>query len=232
MNQGVNNMDIEMNYIEIGQGKPLILLHGNGESLEYFRHQIPYFSKRYRTIALDTRGHGKSPAGTKPISLDQFAEDLCGFMNEHGIDKAHILGFSDGGNIALKFALKYPERIDKLVLNGANIATSGVKPSTQRFVEMSYRFVSKFAARSPKAKLKADILGLMVDEPNITPAQLNGVDMPTLVIVGTRDMIEESHTRLIYESLPNAELAVIKGSHFIANKNPDEFNRRVEAFLG
>lgn len=224
-------MDIQLNYQEKGRGKPLILLHGNGESLAYFRHQINWFSKSYRTIALDTRGHGGSPAGTMPISLDQFAEDLCGFMDGHNIEKAHILGFSDGANIALKFALKYPARIDKLVLNGANITTAGVKPSTQRFVEMSYRFVSRFAASFPAAKQKADILKLMVDEPNITPEQLHDIRIPTLVIAGSRDMIKESHTRLIYQSLPDAQLALIQGDHFIARKNPRAFNQRVQAFL-
>ena len=103
-------MEINLNYLEKGTGFPLILLHGNGESLEYFEHQIAYFSKNYRVIALDTRGHGKSPRGEAPFSIRQFAEDLKGFMDQKEIEKAHILGFSDGGNIALTFALKYPGR--------------------------------------------------------------------------------------------------------------------------
>ena len=105
-------LDIQLHYIEQGQGRPLILLHGNGEDNSYFVHQIDYFSKDYRVIAIDTRGHGKSPRGEKPFTIKQFAEDLHDFMDEKGIEKAILLGFSDGGNIALEFALKYPERID------------------------------------------------------------------------------------------------------------------------
>lgn len=124
-------MDIKLYYTEEGSGTPLILLHGNGEDGSYFVHQIKYFKNRYRVIALDTRGHGQSPRGEKPFTIRQFAEDLHDFMDEKGIGKAHILGFSDGGNIALVFALKYPERVAHLVLNGANLDASGVKPSTQ-----------------------------------------------------------------------------------------------------
>ena len=72
--------DIQLNYIEQGQGQPLILLHGNGEDTTYFEHQIPYFSKSYRIIAIDTRGHGKSPRGERPFTIVQFAEDLHEFI--------------------------------------------------------------------------------------------------------------------------------------------------------
>ena len=101
-------MDVSLHYIEQGTGFPLLLLHGNGESSEYFIHQISFFSKKYRVIALDTRGHGSSPRGERPFTIGQFAEDLCGFMQEHGISRAHILGFSDGGNIALRFIFSRP----------------------------------------------------------------------------------------------------------------------------
>ena len=101
-------MDIRLYYEKAGDGEPLILLHGNGEDGTYFKHQMEYFSKDYRVIAIDTRGHGKSPRGEKPFTIRQFAEDLNGFMEEQGMEKAHLLGFSDGGNIALAFALRYP----------------------------------------------------------------------------------------------------------------------------
>ena len=79
-------MDIRHAYIEKGSGEPLIMLHGNGESKEYFEHQIPYFAKAYRVIAPDTRGHGETPKGTKPFRIWQFAEDLKDFMDEKGYD--------------------------------------------------------------------------------------------------------------------------------------------------
>ena len=98
-------MDIQLNFIEQGQGQPMVFLHGNGEDSSYFVHQISHFSKKYCIIAIDTRGHGQSPRGDKPFTIKQFAEDLNDFLNENGIAKAIILGFSDGGNIALEFAM-------------------------------------------------------------------------------------------------------------------------------
>jgi len=224
-------MEITLHYTEKGMGAPLILLHGNGESLEYFEKQIPYFSAKYRVIAVDTRGHGKSPRGKAPFTIRQFAEDLHDFMDEHSIDKAHILGFSDGGNIALAFALKYPERVDRLILNGANLDASGVRTSVQLPIELGYRIASLFAKKSPEARKNAEMLGLMVNDPNIRPSELNALGIKTLVIAGKKDMIKEAHTRLIYENLPEAELVILPGDHFIANKNAEEFNAAVERFL-
>ena len=223
--------DIQLHYIEQGQGQPLILLHGNGEEHGYFEHQIDHFSKAYRVIALDTRGHGRSPRGEKPFTIEQFAEDLHDFMDEKVIAKAHILGFSDGGNIALTFALKYPERVEKLVLNGANLFPSGVKPFYQWPIEIGYRIAKLFSKKSEQARHNADLLGLMVNEPHIEPSDLARLTMPVLVIAGTKDMIKESHTRLIYKSLPDAQMNIIEGDHFVANKNAAAFNRVVEHFL-
>lgn len=224
-------MDIKLYYREKGTGEPLILLHGNGENGEYFVHQMEYFSKRYRVIAVDTRGHGLSPRGGGPFTIRQFAEDLCSFMEENHIESANLLGFSDGANIAMIFAMKYPERVKKLILNGGNLNAKGVKPSVQIPIEIGYKMASMFAKKSPQAMRNAEMLRLMVKDPDIDPAELAAVRLPALVIAGTGDMIKQSHTELIYKSLPDARLAIIEGNHFIANKNAKEFNARVEEFL-
>lgn len=248
-------MDIALYYTEQGTGTPLILLHGNGEDSSYFVHQIEYFKDRYRVIAIDTRGHGRSPRGEKPFTIRQFAEDLHDFMDEKDIAKAHILGFSDGGNIALVFALKYPERVDHLVLNGANLDGTGVKPSTQIPIVFGYRIASAFAALGKvlsaeksgkkgqgvsfdeKARKNAEMLGLMVNDPNIRQEELSEnkdpdfINMKKLVIAGDKDMIKDEHTRLIYASLPNAKIRVLHGTHFIAKEEYREFNRAVNNFL-
>ena len=223
--------DISLHFVEKGLGKPLILLHGNGEDGSYFEYQIDCFSANYRVIAIDTRGHGQTPRGEKPFTIVQFAEDLHDFMDESGIDQALLLGFSDGGNIALTFALKYPERVEKLILNGANLFPSGVKARYQWPIEIGYHIAKFFAKKSEKAKLNAEMLGLMVNEPHIDPVELARLTMPVLVVAGTKDMIKETHTRLIYKSLPNAQLSIIEGNHFVANKNPDAFNKVVADFL-
>ena len=223
--------DIEQHYVEKGEGEPLVLLHGNGEDCGYFKRQIDVFAEHYHVYAPDTRGHGQSPRGFAPFTIRQFADDLAGFMDARGIWKAHVLGFSDGGNIATAFALKYPDRVDSLILNGANLDPSGVKRSTQLPIELGYKTALKSAEKSESARRRAELLGLMVNEPYVRPGELAAIRSRTLVIAGTNDVIKEEHTRLIAESIPDSELVFIKGDHFIARRRPEEFNRAVLDFL-
>ena len=231
MNEGILGMDIKHHFIEKGEGAPLILLHGNGENCDYFVGQIDAFAQYFHVYALDTRGHGKTPRGEAPFTIRQFADDLLGFLDERGLDKANILGFSDGGNIAMVFAMKYPNRVDRLILDGANLDARGVKPSIQIPIEIGYRFARLFARKSEEAARHAEMLGLMVNDPNVSPEELEKIQSKTLVMAGTRDMIKEKHTRLIASHIPDARLVFIDGDHFIANKCPDEFNRAVLDFL-
>ena len=224
-------MDIKHFFIEKGTGTPLILLHGNGENSDYFKGQIDAFAGLFHVYALDTRGHGRTLRGEAPFTIRQFADDLLGFMDEHRIAKAHLLGFSDGANIAMVFAIRHPDRVDRLILNGANLNAGGVKRSVQIPIELGYRIARCFSGRSESAGRNAEMLGLMVNDPNVSPAELAGIRAKTLVIAGTRDMIKEAHTRLIAESIPDAELVFVKGDHFIANRHPAEFNRAVLDFL-
>lgn len=224
-------MDVSLYYKEKGNGTPLILLHGNGENGDYFRHQIEYFSESYRVIAVDTRGHGQSPRGTAPFTMEQFAKDLNGLMEKLGIPKAIILGFSDGANIAMKFALKYPEKVQALILNGGNLNTKGVKRRIQIPIEIGYKITKVFANKSEEAKKHMELLGLMVHEPNIKPEELHAIKIPTLVIAGTGDMIKTAHTEEIAKNISGAEMVIINGDHFIADKSPEEFNKRVHEFV-
>ncbi len=224
-------MDINLYFEESGAGTPFVLLHGNGENGTYFRNQIEYFSKVYRVIAVDTRGHGKSPRGGAPFTIEQFAEDLNFFFECNEIQRAVLLGFSDGANIAMRFALKYGSKLSALILNGGNLNPSGVKHSVQIPIEIGYRVALRSAHKSPEAERKAELLGLMVNEPNTDKSELAAITVPTLVIAGTRDMIKKKHTQTIADGISGAELRLIDGDHFIAAKNPAGFNLAVEDFL-
>ncbi len=224
-------MDIVLYHQEKGDKEPFILLHGNGEDGSYFKNQIDYFCGMYRVIALDTRGHGRSPRGTALFTIEQFSQDLYDFMTGLEISSAVILGFSDGANIAMRFAMKYPGKVKALILNGGNLNPKGVKRTIQIPIEIGYKIARRFASRSPSAKKNAEMLGLMVNEPNIELNELSKITAPTLVICGKSDMIKESHTKEIAENIPNARLSIIKGDHFIANKRYVAFNKEVEGFL-
>lgn len=224
-------MDIDHFFIEKGQGEALILLHGNGENCDYFQGQTDEFARFFHVYAIDTRGHGKTPRGNAPFTIRQFADDLLDFMDAHQIGKAHLLGFSDGGNIAMIFAMKHPDRVNRLILNGANLDAKGVKSSVQIPIEIGYRIARIFARISQAAKLNAEMLGLMVNDPNVPSEELVKIQAKTLVIAGTKDMIKDEHTRLIAQSIPDAQLVILEGNHFIANKCPQAFNDAVLKFL-
>ena len=215
-------MDIEHFYVEQGQGEPLILLHGNGEDRSYFRHQIEDLQDIRHVYALDTRGHGQSPRGTAPFNLDQFARDLEKFMDQNGIEQADLLGFSDGANIALTFALKHPDRVTKLILAGGNLNPEGMNPKDLQEIQEEYETVTGF---------QKELLSLMVNEPHIQPDELKKLTMPVLVTAGSEDVILEEHTRLMAEATPDSRLVILPGSHWNAAESPEAFNRMVRAFL-
>ena len=224
-------MSFSLNFTEKGYGAPLILLHGNGESSGYFVNQIDRFANEYRVIAVDTRGHGASPRGNKPFTLETFADDLKNLLDSLNIEKANILGFSDGGNIAVIFALKYPERVNSLVLNGANLFPSGLKSSFLIPVKVLFAVFTLLSHFSRRAKRRSELLYLMAKQPNIQPERLSSIKCPVLVIAGTQDVIKEKHTKLIAASLPDSSLCFLKGGHSIAKTNSVEFNSAVEKFL-
>ena len=152
-------------------------------------------------------------------------------MEEKGIERADILGFSDGGNTALVFALQYPQKVRKLILNGANLYPSGMKTLIVLPIWAGYGAASLFAPISSKAKKQKELLGLMVKDPYIRPEDLSRISSKTLVLVGKNDMIRHRHSLLIAKSIPGAKFVCIRGDHFIAAKNPEAFNRVVERFL-
>lgn len=221
---------VKLYYEEKGMGQPMVLLHGNGEDSSYFKNQIEYFSKKYRVIAVDTRGHGKSERGTASFTLRQFARDLKQFLDEMGLRRIILLGFSDGGNIALIFTILHPQYVDRLILNGANLTPSGMKAGVIGSIYCSYLKECLTAAKGDKKK--KELLQLMLREPHIRPIYLKSMRKPVLVIAGTRDMIRRSHTKKIHRLIPGSQLCLINGTHFIASENSREFNQNVDWFLG
>lgn len=214
------------------QAPTLILLHGNGENHTYFIKQIPAFSPHFRLVLMDTRGQGQSTGGDGELNFSVFAADLLALMDHLQIAKAHLLGFSDGGNLALTFALAHPERVQSLILNGANLEPGGVKLSTQLPIVLGYGCCRLLSPFSHKARQNGALLGLMVNHPHIPPQALAALTMPALVIVGERDMIRDRHSQLIARSLPNAQFVRIPGGdHFCAAKCPEVFNHAVLSFL-
>lgn len=221
----------EIFYYEKGEGEPLILLHGNGEDSSIFNKFAERFSKKFRVIAIDTRGHGKTPKGDGPFSLYQFAEDLNDFMDYHKIEKANILGFSDGGNIAMIFAEKYPEKVIKLILNGANSKPSGMKTIVHLGMWAVYFISFVLSAFSEKYANIKELYRIMLYEPHISAEELGRISAPALVLAGTEDMIKESESKFISRNIPDSKLVYVLGGHFILKDNFKDYCYAVDKFL-
>ena len=224
-------MAFSLTYSQTGEGSALVLLHGNGEDRHYFDAQVPVLAQHFCVFAVDTRGHGQSPRGDAPFTLQQFAQDLAALMDSLALPQADVLGFSDGGNIALLFALQYPQRVRRLIIDGANLYPLGMKFPFWLAIWAAYAKACVKAWFDPGAKRSREMLALMARQPHIPPKALAKLTMPALVISGTRDMIRSRHTRLIARSLGNAQLLWLAGSHFVAMEDPAAFNQAALAFL-
>ena len=210
----------------------LVLLHGNGEDLHIFDPQIDYFSQYYRTITIDTRGHGQSTRGTAPLHFYTFANDLLATLDALKIDRAHIVGFSDGANTALHAALSAPERISSMVLIGANCNPQGLRSIPRLQILLAYACLRVASLFSAKIRKRTEIWGLMVFQPKLTIEELLKITIPTLVVTGEKDMVSQRHNDAISRAIAGSKQLVIpNGEHFWIFKKPEEFKQCVMKFL-
>ncbi|MET0570713.1 MAG: alpha/beta fold hydrolase [Pedobacter agri] len=225
--------DGEIYYEIYGKGRPLILLHGNSESISSFRNQIGPLSEHYQIIAMDTRGHGNSTNRNKAsYSYRLFADDLKAVMDSIHIQKASLLGWSDGGNIAIEFALKNPGKIDKMVLMGANIfpGTKAIREDIVRMFEKRRDSLMNFQDAGSNNRLR--LTQLVLQEPQLNADDLDRISVPTLILAGESDVIKTEHTMLIHSLIKSSRVKIIAGEgHYLPLKNPSLFNKIVLDFL-
>ena len=210
----------------------LVWLHGNGENLHVFDPLIHYFLPYYRVIAIDTRGHGQSTRGTASFNFYTFAADLIAVLDELLIDKAHIVGFSDGAITAIHAALTAPERISSIMLLGANYHSNGLRLITRLQIRVAYACLSVASLFSAKMRRRKEIWGLMLHQPSLTLEELSRITVPTLVITGENDMVSEYHSNELSSAIVSSRRLIIpNGDHFWMVKNPDTLNWCVMDFL-
>jgi pimeloyl-ACP methyl ester carboxylesterase len=228
-------------YEEHGSGDPLLLLHGGLADASGFALQTPAFAERYRVIVADRRGHGQTPDVEGPISYDLMADDTIAFMDALGTGPGHLVGWSDGGDVGLIVAIKRPDLVRKLVLMGANFSADGLtpeaaaafRPDSDTSIVPVMRDMWEAAAVDPD-RFEA-VLDKMMHcwfDYAIPPAELARIAAPTLVMVGDDDITRFEHTIELYETIPDARLAVIPGaSHLAPIEKPELVNQLVLDFL-
>ncbi len=223
---------IKIYYETYGLGEPLLLLHGNHQSIIDFEKQIIEFGKYYKVIAVDTRGHGQSTTDDKTYTYDLFAEDMNLLLEELKINSTNIVGWSDGGNTGLILAMKYPEKIKKLVTMGSNIFIDKTVLDNNTLKEVNKRIASLKGDTSLAGKNSSAIFTMLLNEPKNTFEDLKKITCPVLVMAGEKDLIKEAHTKGIAASIKNSTLKIVKKeTHEFPQENPQLFNQIILEFL-
>lgn len=222
-------------YTEVyGQGQPLLIIHGNGGSINNFIKQIPYFSKKYKVIVADSRAQGKSTDKGDSLSYEMMADDYAALLDAMKIDSAFVIGWSDGGIIGLLLAIHHPEKVKKLAITGANLRpdTTAVFQQIWDMVTPMYTELKNKPVKNEMEKGGYKLLRLLIEQPNIPLADLHTIHCPTLVIGGDHDVIKEEHTLEIFKNIPKAYLWILPNSgHSTPIVYFDEFNKKIDNFF-
>ncbi len=221
-----------IHYVTSGSGLPILLLHGNNGNLHYFSKQIEDFSKYLKVFALDSRDHGESTNTKDTLDFQLMAEDLHEFILEKKLKQVILLGFSDGANLAMAYALQYPETLLGLILNGGNLAPLGLNFMGNLLTKFQLLGVHLLAFFSKKSQRLLRIAELQTKEIGFTFEDLRKIKVPTLIITGQFDLIADPHSQKIAAAISDSRFVVIKGGlHNVAKQKPAVFNSYVLKFI-
>jgi pimeloyl-ACP methyl ester carboxylesterase len=195
-------------YYEVhGKGRPLLLLHGGGDSGGHsFEQQLRGFARRHELILPDQVGQGRTPDVSGPMSYLGMMRDTVALMNSLNIYDADVVGFSDGGILALMLAVRHPERVRRVVISGVNIAPNGLTADTLE--QLRAMPEADEAPDSVDAKLRQLWLNSPTTE-ELNLDMLHTIKDDVLVMSGDRDAITLEHTLRIYRAIPHAQLCIL-----------------------
>ena len=229
---------ISLHYEKYGQGgMPLLLIHGNGGRIVGLECQIAHFSTSRRVIIADSRDHGLSGSTGNRLTYEQIADDLAALLTELKIDKADVLGHSDGGIVALLLAIRHPQRVNRVVSSAPNLRpdTTAVR---QEFLESVRQQSAEAVSMLAKGDASRDWtrrkrqLDMMLEEPHISHEDLQRISAPTLIIGADSDAMPLSHFVEIYEHIPQAQLFIIPGAtHLMHRLEQELYNLVASRFL-
>ena len=207
-------------YEKTGEGSPVILIHGNSEDHHIFDQLVEVMQADHTIYAMDSRGHGES-ATPKEYHYDDMASDVINLIKALDIEKPYIIGYSDGGIVALLVAMRASKRIGGIVCCGANLTPAGLHHKAIREIKRQYK-----ETKDPRTLL-------MLEEPNIPVASLKSISVPAMIIAGEHDLVKERETVKIAQNIPNSELLIIKGenhsSYVVQN---DKLYTYIKTFIG
>lgn len=211
-------------YYEIeGTGRPLVLLHGGLCTIESCLGKIrPALARSFKTIAIEQQAHGHTHDRDRPLTFEQMAEDTAALLRQLEIRNADFLGYSDGGNVALRVAMRHPDLVRKVVVIGTNYNNDGLIPGLlDAFRAMKAEDVQKelrdaYTQVAPDPKqwptLVAKVLQQSLEFKGWRPEEMRSIKAPALVMIGDADIIRPEHAIEMSRLLPRAQLAVLPGT--------------------
>lgn len=231
---------IKIHYAIYGQGSPVVFLHGGLANTDYWGNQVPAVAAHHTVILIDSRGHGRSTRDARSYGYDLMADDVVAVLDALKVQKADIVGWSDGGILGIDLALRHPERVGKVFAFAANTVTSGVKegveknPTFAAYIERAGHEYGTHSATPNEYQAFVDQISKMwAEQPNWTDEQLKSIKTPILVVDGDHDeAIKREHTEYIAAAIPHAGLLILPNvSHFAFLQDPELFNFAVLRFL-
>lgn len=198
--------DVKIAYTENGEGEHLLLLHGNSESKKLFKkYQTEYFTD-FHSYALDSRAHGQSSWNGEDLSIEQFSDDVIEFCRQKSITQASVIGFSDGGNIALFLAKKAPHIFTNVIALSPNTLVSGVEKKTFiviRLLSKVFKLLNKLGFNTG---LWIKIFNLMLTDIGLSFEDLNQIKTKVHFIYSEHDMITEDHMLSLHKAIPKSTI--------------------------
>lgn len=231
---------IKLWHAVFGDGEPVVFLHGGLANSDYWGLQVPVVAQRYQVIVMDSRGHGRSTRDDRPFGYDLMADDVVGLLDILHIKRAAVVGWSDGGILALDLAMRYPDRVSKMFAFAANTDPSGVvdgvekNPTFAAFIDRASQEYERLSATPKGYAAFVDAISKMwATQPNWTARQVGAIRTPTLVVDGDHDeAIKRPHTEQIAAAIPGAGLLILPNtSHFSFLQDPDQFTWHVLHFM-
>lgn len=228
-------------YASYGAGPPVILLHGGLGHSGNWGYQVPALvGSSYRAVVIDSRGHGRSTRDERPFSYELMAADVAAVMDSLQIEKAALVGWSDGAVVALTLAMRAPERVAGVFFFACNVDPSGTKelevtPTLQRCISRHTQDYAQMSATPEQWKAFSNAVGLMQQtQPNYSAGDLAQIRVPVTVVQSEHDeFIKREHAEYLARSIPNATFVGLPGvSHFAPLQRPAQFNAAMVAFLG
>lgn len=197
-------------YERAGSGRPVVMLHGGGNTIHgSFSNQLEEFAKSHEVIAPEQIGQGHTPDVDGPLTYGAMADDTAALLTQLHVRDADIVGWSDGGNIALILAVRHPELVRRLVVSGANFAPGGLPPKDLADMRRHQQELRK--SKPFEAKLvQMWLTGPTTKE--LSPALLARIQKPVVVMAGDHDAILLEHTLALFHALPQGRLCIFPGS--------------------